>query len=221
MNTVRIVLNNIARSIIETICIVAVASTACAGQDAIYDDSEAQFRVLATEYGSTLFFLAGEKFAANKRRGETWFFTIHDWTKDEKVIRYTDGKFIVVSLPNMTPTFDGYCKFIHAYHSFNLHEADLKARQGEYGTAMQWYRFLLHFDICGSLREDIKRRTALIDQIQRKDDADKAKETLAKLASDVPYSPLAGIDSEPAKTVANLLDVPVSKAYNREPSIEK
>jgi hypothetical protein len=181
------------------------------GQDKPDGDEERKFVSRATEFASTIFTLAGERFAANKKRGEKWIFTTHDSLEEERTIRYTDGVFIVASIPNILPKYEGYCKFISSYHTFNLHEADSNAEKGEYAEARRWYKALLHFDVCGTFQDDLTRRLSLLDKIEKGEEADAAKAEIKKLASEVPFSPLAGFDSEPIKTVQSVLDIPVTK----------
>jgi hypothetical protein len=165
----------------------------------------------STEFASALFMLAGEKYAANKDHGEKWIFTTHDSLQKDKVIKYSDGDFIVVSIPNILPNYEGYCKFIQSYNTFDLHEADTRVAQGNYNEARKWYKLLLHFDVCSSLRDKLILRMSLLDQIEKNEDAETAKEEMKKLAAEVPALMVTGIDSEPAKKVTNLLDLPVEK----------
>lgn len=165
----------------------------------------------SSAYAATLFVLAGEKFAANKKRGEKCVFTIHDSLNEEKVLKYTDGEFIIVSIPYLLPNIEGYCSLITHYNRFNIHEADSAAAKGDYAEARQWYRLLQHFDVCGSHQEGLRLRISLLDRIQKNEDVETAKSEITKLASEEPSLVLIGLDSEPIKKVPNLLDLPSDK----------
>jgi hypothetical protein len=162
-------------------------------------------------YAATLFVLAGEKFTANKKRGEKCIFTIHDSLDEEKVLRYTDGEFIIISIPFFLPNIEGYCNFITHYNGFNLHEADSVAAKGNYAEARKWYQLLLHFDVCGSRQGELRLRMSILDRIEKNEDVESAKKEIATLASEKPSLVLVGLDSEPIKKVPNLLDLAAEK----------
>jgi hypothetical protein len=168
---------------------------------------------LSTDYATVLFMLAGERHEALKAQRQQWIFTTHDWSDDKKVLKYTDGKFVVVSIPNIFPNFEGYCKFIQAYNSFNLHEADVLAAQGDYKSASLWYRLLLHFDVCNSLQQQVTQRLKLLEQIElNTKDAPAAKEEIKKMSSQIPMKSIfTDVASTPATHVTDLFQVEASK----------
>jgi hypothetical protein len=165
------------------------------------------------EYASALFFLAGDKFIENKKHGERWIFTAHEWLDEEKVKRYSDGEFIVVSIPNILPVADGLCRYISAYNTWDLHEADVDAAKGNYVRARKWYNLLLHFDACGVFEDELKLRLALLDKIDKEQNREAAKAEIQKLANsnEVPSIVFSGINTEPVEKVPNLLGIGLKK----------
>jgi hypothetical protein len=157
---------------------------------------------------SALFELAGERFAANEKRGRTWLLTLHDASKSFGVLKYTDGRLTVVALPVMTPDDEaGLRRYVDHYNSHNVRSADLKVKTGKYQQARELYTLLLHFDPHGSLADGLTQRLSFLKKIEKGEDVEQNVEHLMSLSTDLRLSFLAGMDDTPPVRVQNLLEV--------------
>ena len=161
---------------------------------------------------SALFELAGERFAANEKRGRTWILALHDASNSFGVLKYTDGKITVVALPVMTPDAEtGLRRYVEHYNSYNVRSADLKVKAGRYQEARQLYTLLLHFDPHGSLAGGLKRRLSFLKKIEKGDDVEQNVAYLMGLSTDLSPSFLAGMEDKPPVMVYNVLKVDVGQ----------
>jgi hypothetical protein len=161
---------------------------------------------------SALFELAGERFAANEKKGRTWILTLHDASKSFGVLKYTDGKITVVALPVLTADDEaGLRRYVDHYNSHNVRSADLKVKAGRYQQARELYTLLLQFDPHGSLGDGLRRRLFFLKKIENGDEVEQNVEHLMSLSTDLRLSVLAGMDDTPSVRVQNLLEVNVGQ----------
>jgi len=152
--------------------------------------------------------LAGERFAANQRRGATWIVTLHDATTSLEVLKYTDGTNTLVALPVLDPQHKaGLRRFADAYNSLTLKSADLKAIAGQFREAGTIYRILLRHDPESSLVGNLRLRLKRIGELEK---GQNVSENLEALKSDfIDYAPgfLEGMTDSAAVHVTNLFEL--------------
>lgn len=173
----------VAASLLIGLCVVVAYTSFLA----IHYKREAALRSLAlkgsfereTEYASTLFHLAGERFAAHEQRGETWIFSTHAPTYPLR--KFTDGRFTVVSVPTNGYTGAGFELYAAHYNDFVLHKADLLALGGQYEDALVVYQLVLQYDSAGVAAPYLRKRIALIEQLTRGHNQKASKKALEEL----------------------------------------
>lgn len=129
---------------------------------------------------SVLFALAAERFADNEKRGEQWILAVHDWGENTNVVRYTDRRYNLISIPALEDDLIGYRQYVSAYNSFNIRAADRKAASGDYRTAAEMYRLLLRSKPRGEAKDELEKRLRCLASLEKGEDAKPALDELLK-----------------------------------------
>jgi hypothetical protein len=162
---------------------------------------------------SVLFELAAERFSMGTRNGELPILAVHDWKESQEILKFTDGRCVVVSLPAIDEIPTGLCRYAAHHNSFVMKKADLEAKAGRYKEAKSIYEILLHFDSCGIQREALTNRLFHVARILSGNDTEESASKLASLFSDLmPIVEFSKIASAKPMVVSNLLTIAVKPA---------
>ncbi len=148
------------------------------GQTKTTDSAEERLRIENQSLHSLVSTLAGERYALNERRGETWILSAHDWTKNTNHFRYTGDGVTLVSIAVFPDDLAGFRCYASAYNTFNLRAADLKAVSGDFEGAKKLYRLLRRFDPSGEIAKESDKRLKLL---IRQDSGENVKHDLDEL----------------------------------------
>jgi hypothetical protein len=152
--------------------------------------------------------LAFERFCSNSNRNEVWILAVH---RGEGVRSFTDGRFIMLSLPFSKPETQGaVCGYVNQYNSLNLKHADQLAEKGHYAEARDICRLVEHFACRGSLVADLARqRLRLLERLIAGDKSGTpAKELRALFVDFRSRHDLSAIQRQQAIAVTNLFQIP-------------
>ena len=150
--------------------------------------------------------LAGERYAANSAKNEKWILTVHD---GNRVRKYSDNKYMVLSLPVSKPQSRGaICTYVNQYNSLALREADELALAGKYVAARDYCQLLAHFGCSGSLvNQEAAKRLPILDGLISGNETRDALQDIQRFftAYQSPHD-FSRITRSPPQIVTNLLD---------------
>jgi hypothetical protein len=154
--------------------------------------------------------LAAKNWMDDETNGKITVLALH--TNNFNVAKYTDGKYLVISLPIINPEdVHGFCKFVKNYNAFNIKKADLLAKDGKYAEAKGIYEVVMHFDPWPCDRTNIEYRLSLLDKLDRHVDVEANRQKfLAEfidLGSLTPWAQVSGVNPT---AISNVLTLPVA-----------
>src|SRR2546425_11003962 len=122
------------------VVLVGLRRPSLSGGEATRRQDESRTLAQINSYAATLFELAGERFSAHVKRGEKWILTVHEWTKDPEVKKYSNNKYVIVSLPAQEWQIEGFCLYATHYNDRWMKDADLMVMNaGRYKEAREIY----------------------------------------------------------------------------------
>jgi hypothetical protein len=156
--------------------------------------------------------LAIKQFDEDAKNGKINILTFHD--NDFDFAKFTDGKYVVVSIPAVPEDASGFCRFLCYYNECNLQKADSLVVAGHYKEAKEFYEIMLHFEPCGLQSPVLRERLLYLDKLERNEDVTTSLEKFKQpcgCGSLVRWSRLQDLS---AKTVTNLLTIGVGPIDN-------
>lgn len=157
-----------------------------------------------------LFELAAERHAVHSKESRIWVFTFH--RESSEVEKYSDGKFVVVSLPaEIQENEVGLCTYVRQYNSLTQCTVDAMARRGKFKEALAYYDILLHFDRCGGgAREQALKKRDCLAKIFRNENPEENQRKYFELCIPVAgHLNLSEIQTKKPTTVTNLLTLEI------------
>jgi hypothetical protein len=155
-----------------------------------------------------LFQLAAERYAATSNRSENWIFTVHE---GRTVRKFSDGRFVLVSLPLFQPTDTiAVRRYAAHYNAFNIQFADRLAKAGNYKKARELYELVRHFDPTGVdfTRDQLDKKLAYLRKLENREDTTKNLKELLALSEEIgPLVDFTMIDKLAPTTVTNLTSI--------------
>lgn len=205
------------RTSLVRLVILLGAVTLCTTVLAFYFSRKAAWEALrvkwclerANSYTRTLYEVACERFAAHQRNHQTWIFSTHDSTVNPALQKFTDGQFVLVSLPADKHQKLGFELYVTHYNGWVVRQADLLALEGDYDKALLIYRLVERFDRGGFMTEEVQQRIAILEELKAGRSVERNKRALSELSINYVHSVFEQVEASPAATVTNLFDLPV------------
>lgn len=154
--------------------------------------------------------LAAERFALCSNRAPPTVLASHYGTN---VLKYSDGRFCVVSLPIVKPLDEGVlCLYTELFNTWHIANADERIKAGKYKEAADLYRVLLHFARCDDLyKEVLERRLPLLEQLAQgrnvRTNLVRLREMDTYYAGATPFADFSRIETAASEIVTNILQV--------------
>ena len=150
---------------------------------------------------------------AHEAKNETWILTLHvspDWASLEK---YTDGKYVIASIPVLDFESNGMSLYVSQYNALTTRKADLLALNGKYQDALQTYRLLQRFDNCGNNMPDtLGERIACVEKLLSSEESENQLKRLKELTTNYGRCALEILETKQAIIITNLLELSFRKS---------
>jgi hypothetical protein len=172
-----------------------------------------QFSTLSAEQlnsiGSVLSELAALQWTKEATNAKPIILSLH--TNSFEVMKYTDGKYVIVSIPVINPQdTEEFCIYVNDYNQFYINQANSLARSGKYEEAEELYKLVIHFNPWGMGNDLLSNQLLLLDRLRQQPDVVENRQKFLDSAQDTtnitPWSEVT--DAEP-KLVTNLMNIPV------------
>ena len=149
--------------------------------------------------------LAVKKYQEDALTGKTYILTLHD--DDLQLAKYTDGEFVIVSIPVVEEEAQGFCRFVFDYNECNLRKADLMVVAGQHIEAKTFYELLMHFDCCGMMKHRLQERLLWLTKLEQQKDKEQILENFKGPHGGGALVPWATFETTKARVVSNLLSI--------------
>jgi len=152
--------------------------------------------------------LAAERYSLHASGTQTCILTAHT---GNQIRKFTDGEFLIVSLPIERPDDRGaVCLYADHFNRGHLNAAEKDLAAGKYREMARLYRVLLHFSPCGNLRKELLQgRLPLLEQMEKGRDVEENLRKFRALGinDDGLHAPVdyTRIERDPPTVVSNVL----------------
>jgi hypothetical protein len=166
-----------------------------------------------TSLSAVLFDLAAANWEKDTKDGQLKILTLHDWSDEQEILKFTDTRYMVISIPILSDgDLLGFCRYAASYNAFTMKAADEKVKAGNYKQARQIYELLKHFDCCDVLKARLDPRLECLTRLEKGENVVDNLERFSKLFDNLgSLTGLSKADQIPPKLVTNLLDVAVKR----------